>query len=131
MKRNLNYSILIVLLFLGFLTSCRSIPKSIPEDLPTAKYFQKGQEAAIQGYYEEALFYYHTFLERHPDQLQKVVEAEYEIAFIHYKSKNFDTAQKLFEAILEKYAQSESDILPAWPEILSTKLLLILEEKKA
>lgn len=131
MKRNHSYPIVLILLILGLLASCQSVPESIPEDLAPNEYFQKGQEAASRSNYEAALLYYHTFVERHPDKLQKVVEAEYEIAFIYYKSGDLDTARGLFEAIVEKYSQPGSELLPAWPNILSAKLLLLLEEKEA
>lgn len=109
--------------------SCQTVPESISSDLAPNEYFQKGQEAFGRGYNETALLYYRTFIERYPDMTQKVVEAEYEIAFIIYKSGESEKAQSLFSAILEKYNAPGAEVLPAWPRVLSAKLLEIIEEE--
>lgn len=114
---------------LGILGSCHTVPESISSDLAPNEYFQKGQEAFGRGYSETALLYYRTFIERYPDMTQKVVEAEYEIAFIIYRSGELENARDLFSAILEKYAAPGAEVLPAWPRVLSAKLLGIIEEE--
>jgi len=116
-------------IFSGILGSCHTVPESISPDLAPNEYFQKGQEAFGRGYGETALLYYRTFIERYPDMTQKVVEAEYEIAFIIYRSGDAEKARGLFTAILQKYAAPGAEVLPAWPRVLSAKLLGMIEEE--
>ena len=89
----------LVLLF----AACETVPEQsdIPEDLTTQEYFQRAQEAVDQRYYETALVYYRTYLERNPDDVENRVAAQYEIAFLHYKMEDYDTAQRMFEELLE------------------------------
>jgi len=116
-------TLLLVVLSVGLLGSCNTVPETISEDLAPNEYLQKGQESMDLARYELALLYYHSFIERFPDMHQKVVEAEYEIALIYLKRNDLDTAGNLFSAIIEKYNQPGAEVLPAWPQALSVKLL--------
>ena len=113
--------------------ACESVPEpaEIPEDLTTQEYFQRAQEAVDQRYYETAMVYYETFLARYPDDTENRVAAQYEIAFLHYKMENYDTAKRLFEELLARYEGEEGDDLPAWPRILAEKLIEKIEEERA
>ena len=131
MKQQKTFFIpLFVLLVLALFASCQSVPETISEDLAPNEYFQKAQEAVSRGQYETGLLFYHTFLERYPNDLQKGVEAEYEIAFIYYKSGDLATAKELFQAIENKYTQGGAEILPAWPRVLSAKVMAKIDEKE-
>ena len=106
------------------LCACRSTPDEIPVDLQPREFFQKAQEAVVErNDYDTALFYYQTFLDRYPDDIQRSVEAEYEIAFIHYKQNDMDTAVSLFENLLARYEGEGSEVLPQWPKTLTIKIL--------
>ena len=121
----------IILSFFALLlvfSTCASTPVVVPEGLAPLEYFQKGQEASSKGKYDDALIYYSTFIERFPKDIQRKVEAEYEIAFIAYKKKEFKKARKLFSAILDEYTPEASQILPAWPKVLSQKILDEMEK---
>jgi len=103
--------------------ACQSVPTEVPE-LEPKEYFQRAQEAVVErGDYNTALFYYQTFLERHSDQLQLSVEAEYEIAFIHYKLGDEALARGEFAALLEKHRGDVAQVLPRWPMVLSENVL--------
>lgn len=129
MKKHILLALLSVL-FVLFLWSCATGPKVISTDLSPSEYFQKAQEAvAKRGDYKTALRYYETFLERYPENLPQIVEAEYEIAFIYYGRNDFATAETLFQKILSRYEEENADLLPGWPRILSDRLLK--EIKKA
>ena len=118
-KRIVSIFSLVLLVF----TACQSTPKSIPEDLPPREYFQLAQEAVVErNDYDTALFYYQPFLERFPDDIQRTVEAEYEIAFIRYKQKD-PSARQLFEDLLSRYDAEGSELLPGWPKVLAEKVL--------
>ncbi len=111
---------------------CRTTPETIPEGLDPKELFQRAQEAVVErNDYETALSYYRTFLERYPDDVQRVVEAEYEIAFIHYKLGEYETARRQLNELIARYESDQSQILPQWPLILSRKVLEKIDEKTA
>lgn len=85
--------------------------------------FQQAQEASDQGRYEQSLAYYEEFIRRYPDNQGPIVEAEYEIAFLAYKQNRLPEARQQFESILERYEADDANALPAWPRILSEKLI--------
>ncbi len=116
-----------VLLFL--FSGCRGVPKSIPENLQPEEYFKNAQSAVVDwGNYKAALFYYQEFIKKYPDMKGKVIEAEYEIAFIHYKQENYSESIKRFKEILARYETEERVYYPEWPKILSEKILEKAEE---
>lgn len=114
------------------LAACETVPEpsEIPEDLTTQEYFQNAQEAVDQRYFETALVYYRTFLERYPDDVENRIAAQYEIAFLHYKMEDYDTAEQRFEDLLARYEGEGAEQLPAWPRILAEKLLVTIEEER-
>ncbi len=121
----------LALIFIVILTGgCKSTPVTIPDGLTPAEFFQKAQEASNNGKYDTALLYYNTFLERYPDDAQRKVEAEYEIAFIAYKQHDYPRAEELFNEILKKYSTEASQVLPTWPKILSQKVLKEMKDKQ-
>ncbi len=91
--------------------------------------FQQAQEASDQGRYEQALAYYEEFIRRFPDDQASIVEAEYEIAFLAYKQDQLPEARQQFEDILEKYESDGAEQLPAWPRILSEKLIERIDDR--
>ena len=126
MKKHL----LMVLSLAAIITACYSTPDYIPEDLKPREYFQLAQEAVVERQdYETALFYYQTFLERYPDDIQRGIEAEYEIAFIRYK-QNDPAAEQLFRDLLARYEEEGAELLPAWPKVLAEKLLARITASK-
>lgn len=118
----------VILLSALVLAACRTGPVEIPEDLTQAELFQRGQEALDANRYEVALQYYETFLERFPDDRANRAEARYEIAFIHYKMDDWDTARQLFNELLAEYERENADELPAWPRVLSLRILEIMDQ---
>lgn len=110
------------------LASCQTVPKSIPTTLSESEYFQKGQDAASNGNYPAALDYYDTFKQRFPKDQPKIVEADYEIAFIAYKRGRLAKSKQLFEQLVADYKKPGGDALPRWPLVLSNKLILIIDK---
>ncbi len=130
MKKTTSIAIFTFISLLVFFSGCKTAPVVIPDEMTPAEFFQKAQEASNNGKYGTALSYYNTFLERYPDDSQRGVEAEYEIAFIAFKQHDYTKAEKLFNEILGKYSTESSQVLPAWPKILSQKVLSEMEGKK-
>ena len=128
MKRVLPFILTAVFLLI---TSCNSVPKNIPEDMQPEEYFKNAQSAVVDwGNYRSALFYYNEFIKRFPDMKSKIIEAEYEIAFIYYKKENYYESEKRFKSILESYKTDDAVYYPEWPKILTEKILKQIEEEK-
>ncbi len=128
MKRILLFMMLIVLL----LTSCHSLKKDLENpDLTPEEFFQKAQEAVIDwNRYKLAIQFYEEFMRRYPDMKNKIIEAEYEIAFIKFKQRKLDEAEERFNRILEKYNTDEAVYYPSWPALMSSKGLENIAEER-
>ncbi|MDR0496051.1 MAG: hypothetical protein LBH42_00385 [Treponema sp.] len=117
------------LLFALLLLSCITTgPVEIPEDLSTAELIQRGQEASDRNRYAHSLQYYETLIERFPYDIDNVIAAEYEIAFIHYKQKKYDIAKIEFNDLLERYNIPDELLLPQQFKILSQKVMARITE---
>jgi outer membrane protein assembly factor BamD (BamD/ComL family) len=103
--------------------SCASGPIAIPEDLSPAELIQRAQEASDRNRYEVSLQYYETLIERFPLDIDNIIAAEYEIAFIHYKQKKYDTAKTEFADLLDRYNNPDEELLPPKFKILSLKIM--------
>ena len=77
-----------LLLIILVIASCSSGPKKIDETLNPVELFQLAQEASDNKDYGTAVKYYEVFISKYSDDIQHLVEAEYEIAFITYKQGN-------------------------------------------
>lgn len=119
----------LLLLILLIIASCSSGPREIDETLNPVELFQLAQEASDDKDYETAVRYYEVFIAKYSDDIQRLVEAEYEIAFITYKQGNQARAEELLEELLTRYSGEGSQVLPAWPMILSRKLLKQIESE--
>jgi len=122
----------LLILLATVLVGCASQPEEIPEDLEPIEYFQRAQKIASEdNNYQLAITYYRTFIERYPDDIQRIVEAKYEIAFLSYKQGNYDLARQQFEELLSYYENQGSSVLPRWPQVLAQKVLNKMESETA
>jgi len=102
---------------------CATAGSEIPEDLEPIGYFQQAQKiAADKGNYPLAIRYYQTFIEKYPDDLQRIVMAKYEIAFLNYKRGKYNLSMQQFDELLTYYENEGSTVLPRWPKILAEKV---------
>lgn len=122
MRRLLTLLALSVLVLL----SCNTVPSEIDPDLTQAELIQRAQEAADEENFDAAIAYYQTVLDRFPDDLDAVATARYEIAFVHYKRGEMDTARAGFTELLEFYDSTDVAIME-WPRVLATTLLEEME----
>ena len=120
--------ILLILITL-IITSCASGPQEIDDILNPAELFQLAQEASDNKDFEKAVKYYEVFIAKYSDDIQRLVEAEYEIAFIAFKQGNLNRAEELFTDLLARYSGEGAQVLPAWPMVLSRKLLKQIEDE--
>jgi len=108
----------------ALLGACASQPEEIPEELEPIEYFQRAQKIASEDEnYALAKRYYKTFIERYPDDIQRIVEAKYEIAYLSYKQGDYDLSRQQFEEMLSYYEDEGSSVLPRWPQVLAEKVL--------
>ncbi|MDR1804126.1 MAG: hypothetical protein LBQ94_11035 [Treponema sp.] len=108
--------------------SCATGPAVVPENLSPAELIQRAQEASDRNRYEVSLQYYQAIIERFPFDIDNIIAAEYEIAFIHYKQKQYETAKAEFNDLLERYNTPDEALLPPSFKILSLKIMEKIEE---
>ncbi len=122
---------LTLLFFLALLVGCYTVPEEVPEGLSQMEIFQLAQQAADNDRWEVTRHYYETFLERYPEDWPNRIAARYEIAVTYYKEGNLDTAERLFQEVLAAYEDPDDERpLPAWPRVLSERLLQKIEEER-
>jgi outer membrane protein assembly factor BamD (BamD/ComL family) len=128
----LNPKILAALIVIITAVSCVSTgPIEVPDGLTAAELIQRGQEASDKNRYNVSLQYYEAVTERFPYDIDNVIAAEYEIAFIHYKQKNYALSKTEFTSLLARYNTPDQELLPAQYKILSNIVLGKIAEIEA
>lgn len=117
----------ITCLFLAFLLwlpffSCTSSAVLAEETLSAVEYFQKAYEASDNKNYKLAIRYYEDFREKYPEETERNLWAEYEIAFTYYKMGNLEQAATLIDQLLAKYAGEGAEAYPPAPKALAEKV---------
>jgi len=102
---------------------------TIPYDLSPEELIQRAQEASDRNRFNHALQFYKALLERNPDNLALVVNAEYEIGFIHERRRNFDESRIWLNRVLERYEAPGGEALPEKFRVLATIVLERVEER--
>jgi outer membrane protein assembly factor BamD (BamD/ComL family) len=128
----LNNKILAALIVIITAVSCVSTgPVEVPDGLTAAELIQRGQEASDRNRYNVSLQYYEAVIERFSYDIDNVIAAEYEIAFIHYKEKNYELSKTEFNSLLARYNTPDQELLPAQFKILSNIVLGKIAEMEA
>lgn len=128
----MNVRLIGIFLFAAVLAlSCVTGPVEIADDLTPAELIQRGQEASDKNKYSVALQYYSAVIARFPFDIDSILAAEYETAFIHYKQKKYSAAKAEFRGILEKYDTPDEELLPPSFKILSNMLLKKIAEAES
>ena len=124
------FSVIAVLITL-FAVSCATGPVVIPDNMTAAEMVQRAQEASDKNRYNISLQYYEAILQRFSYDIEYVCAAEYEIAFIYYKQKNYEDSRQGFYRLLARYNAPDSELLPAKYQILSNIVLENIDEIEA
>jgi len=128
-KKNMK-SICLLFFFAAVLAvSCATRPITFPDDLTPAEYIQRAQEASDKYRYSISLQYYEALIEKFPYDIDSVIAAEYEIAFINYKQGRNDLARTQFNSLLARYNTPDAELLPPQFKILSGKVLENINER--
>ncbi|MGA2974053.1 MAG: hypothetical protein ABSF77_01960 [Spirochaetia bacterium] len=106
--------------------ACATETPVIPEGLSAVEIFQRAQDAADKGNYKLGIAYYSVIQKSYPDDIDHVIWAAYEIAFLNYKMGKYDVALSLVNDLLARY-EKEGDALPPAPRVLAQKLKTRLE----
>lgn len=97
-----------VLILLG----CQTAPKNIPQELSADELTNLAQASYDKGNVRAAQAYYEAIIIRYGDQMDKLVEAEYEIAHIKVKQKRWRQAIPDLQRILSYYETDTTGSLP-------------------
>ncbi len=97
---------------------CSSVPDpaTIPLDMSAAELSQKGQNAFDQSNYKASEVYYQLIIDRFPDSPDLIVAAEFEIAHLRIRRKDWGDAKTRLDAIIARYETTGGAGLP--PEYL-------------
>ena len=117
-----------------FLASCQSQNVAIEPDLTPVELFQKAQESTTQRNYRQAMLFYENYLDRfpladNPDQLDRTLWAEYEIAFLYHKLGQDRRSLELLQALLTTYDEA-TEPMPQAQRILAERVLQELERDR-
>lgn len=130
MKSHRLFELFVIAAAVSLLAACSSVPDEIEEGLSPMEYFQRAQEASDAGRYALSMAYYEKFQEQYPEERDRNVWAEYEIALLYHKMDKNEVALERFEALLARYEAGEPD-LPEGPRILAEKVKSRIEEQLA
>ena len=118
-----------------FLFSCVTVDTKTTDNLSAEELFfhaqvQQGQIKTKKDY-EAVIALFEEVIARFPDYKAIGVECRYEIAYLLYRQEKYREAEDAFFEILRTYETESSEVLPEWPQILSTQMIQKIEEKTA
>ena len=116
------------MVFFLLIMSCISSPVEISDDITPMELIQLAQSASDRNRFKLAMHYYEIILERFPHDIDSVCAAEYEIAFIYYKRRNYTQAREGFNNLLERYNVPDAELLPQQFRVLSHIVLDRMDE---
>ena len=125
----------VILVSAVLLASCATTAPEMA-DLTPAEYFQRAQEATAQQDYGLALRWYAAFRERFaddpsPEQITRLLWAEYETAFLYHKMNDDATALRLLRELVSRYQQPNAADYPAGPRVLAQRVITELDPDAA
>lgn len=100
---------------------CATIPEEIGSTASSAELFRQAQDAYNATQYELALRYYELIVVRFGTERTTRVTAEYEIAYIHFRTGEEELARAGFEQLLAEY-RFNSIGFPRWVYVLSERI---------
>ena len=90
--------------------SCTSIPETVPDD--AHQIVQLAQNATDHGNTKLARYYYEQLLEKHGNEADIYIEANYELAHLDIKAKKYADAVPRLDQILYIYDNVAPGVLP-------------------
>ena len=113
---------------LSLLAACQTPAPVIHEQMTPLEFFQAAREASALHHHTVAMTFYETYLKRfpatdHPQEAKRNLWAEYEIAFLHYKQGDDETAIALLNQLIAKYESTSNTALPQAPIKLARRVI--------
>jgi outer membrane protein assembly factor BamD (BamD/ComL family) len=130
LAKKAGFILALITLLIPLFSSCTSTVK-ITDDMSPAELIQRAQEASDRNRYNIALQYYEALYDRNRSNIDLVITAEYEIAFIHYKQKKYHQSREELNAILAYYNSPDEELLPQHFKRLAQIVLKSIEEKES
>ena len=123
-KISFIFAAVILITALSVLAACRTVPASVSEGISEAELLQLGQASIDNSNYKAAEFYYTKVIELYGQNISSVIAAEYELAHIKIKRKNFAQAKPALQRILAYYddPQTSSVLPPAYKKLVLNDL---------
>ena len=115
-------------LALVFLFPACATRANLSDDLTPAQLIQRAQEASDRNRYNAALQYFEALQDRFSHNIDLVITAEYGIAFIHFRQRNFQQAREKMNALLERYNSPDAVWLPQQYRRLAEIVLARIDE---
>ena len=110
--------------------SCTSIPETVPDD--AHQIIQLAQNATDKGNTKLARYYYEQLLEKHGNEADIYIEANYELAHLDIKKKNYSDAVPRLDQILYIYDNVAPGVLPGkFKKLAAIDLAKVPEEEAA
>jgi len=126
LMKSINIIFFLLTIFLA--VSCATGSVVVADNLTAAEMVQRAHEASDRNRYSVSLQYYEAILQRFPHDIEYVITAEYEIAFIHYKQRNYEDSKRGFHRLLARYDAPDSELLPAKFQVLANIVLENIDE---
>jgi outer membrane protein assembly factor BamD (BamD/ComL family) len=130
MMKKLVKSLILPVLTVSLLFSSCITTLDISDDLSPAELIQRAQEATDKNRYGIAIQYYQALYDRNRNNIDLIITAEYEIAFIHYKQKQYREAREGFNDMLKYYNSPDEALLPQHFKILANIVLERIDESE-
>ncbi|NLL99929.1 MAG: hypothetical protein GX220_00530 [Treponema sp.] len=110
-KKLFSLFLFCIILLLCFI-SCNSIPKEIPENVTPEQLLRNAQESFDKLNYKAAEYYYNAAISRTISNPKMLLQAEFELAHMYVKLKNYKKAQPILQRLLESYNAPEAQAYP-------------------
>ena len=125
-----------ILVAAALLAGCVTASPELAEGLTPAEYFQRAQEATARHDYGLAMRWYAAFRERFaddpsPQDMARLLWAEYETAFLYHKMGDDETALRLLRALVRSYEQPAAADYPPGPRVLALRVITELDPPAA
>ena len=112
-------AILILVLLITVLISCKSRTDNFDPDLDEKILAQRGTEAIDNDNFKLALLYFQAIIDNPPDNTDANIWSSYEIANIYYKMEEYIASLELLDAIILEYQKEEAVLYPEAPLVLA------------
>ncbi len=122
--------LLTMILVLCMFTACQSVPEEVSYDATEAEILQMAQTAIDNSNTLAARYYFETLIARYGTNHASLVVAEFELAHLDVKEKNYDAAKPVLERIISYYDDPilAQALPPEYKKLAEIDLAKIVEE---